>query len=257
MIGPLLYPNRIVMALVLAATVASCIAFLDWSWLPKYGPLLIEGLWRTIWLLVLSSAIGFVLALGLGWAQALGPWYLALPARALCKVIRGTPLLVQLWFIYYGFGALLSQMPEIRHSELWPILRQAWPYALLALTLSFAGYEGEVMRGAFASVPKGQIEAARSMGMPGLTLFRRIQLPLAIRSVLPTLAGETILQLKATPLVATVTMVELYSVASRVRQETLIIYEPLLLLSVVYLALAGAIVGLFTWLERRGPTRRA
>jgi len=80
---------------------------------------------------------------------------------------------------------------------------------------------------------------------------------LALRGVLPTLAGETILQLKATPLVATVTMVELYAVASRVRQETLIIYEPLLLLSVIYLGLAGLIVALFAWLERRSPPRRA
>ncbi|MBW8618131.1 MAG: ABC transporter permease subunit [Hyphomicrobiales bacterium] len=256
MIGSVLYLNRIIMALVLAAIVAGCVIYLDWTWLPKYWPLLVEGLWRTIWLLLLSSAIGFILALGLGWAQAYGPTFLASPARVFCTVIRGTPLLVQLWFIYYGFGTLLSQMPEIRQSDLWPILRQAWPYALLALTLSFAGYEGEVMRGAFASVPKGQTEAARSMGMPGFTLFRRIHLPLAIQGVLPTLAGETILQLKATPLVATVTMVELYAVASRVRQETLIVYEPLLLLAVIYLGLAGVIVTLFAWLERRSPLRR-
>jgi len=97
----------------------------------------------------------------------------------------------------------------------------------------------------FASVPKGRIEAARSMGMPRFTPFRRIQLPLALQGVLPTLAGETILRLKATPLVATVTMVEPYAVAGRVRQETLIIYEPLLLLSVIYLGLAGRIVALF------------
>lgn len=256
MIGSVLYLNRIIMALVLAAIVAGCVIYLDWTWLPKYWPLLVEGLWRTIWLLLLSSAIGFILALGLGWAQAYGPTFLASPARVFCTVIRGTPLLVQLWFIYYGFGTLLSQMPEIRQSDLWPVLRQAWPYALLALTLSFAGYEGEVMRGAFASVPKGQTEAARSMGMPGFTLFRRIQLPLALQGVLPTLAGETILQLKATPLVATVTLVELYAVASRVRQETLIVYEPLLLLAVIYLGLAGVIVTLFAWLERRSLLRR-
>lgn len=243
--------------LVFAASIAACSIYLDWTWLPKYWPLLIEGLWRTVWLLLASTAIGSLLALGLGWAQSYGPSFLAYPARAFCTVIRGTPLLVQLWFIYYGVGTVLSQMPEIRQSELWPVLREAWPYALLALTLSFAGYEGEVMRGAFTSVPRGQIEAARSMGMPRLTVFYRIQLPLALQGVLPTLGGETILQLKATPLVATVTMVELYAVASRVRQETLIIYEPLLLLSAIYLVLAGLIVALFAWLEGRYPARRS
>jgi len=70
MIGSVLYLNRIIMALVLAAIVAGCVIYLDWTWLPKYWPLLVEGLWRTIWLLLLSSAIGFILALGLGWAQA-------------------------------------------------------------------------------------------------------------------------------------------------------------------------------------------
>ena len=116
-------------------------------------------------------------------------------------------------------------------SELWPYLRQAWPHAVLALTLSYAGYGGEVRRGAFKGVAKGQLEAAKPFGMPRLTLFRRIWLPLAIRNVLPTLGGETILQMKATPLAATITVVEVYAVSSRVRSDTFIIYKPLLLLA--------------------------
>ena len=164
----------------------------------------------------------------MGLAQAAGPAILAIPARAFCTVIRGTPLLVQLWLLYYGLGSLFPQYPWIRGSELWPYLRQAWPYAVLALTLSYAGYEGEVMRGAFASVPKGQLEAARAFGMRRFTIFRRIWLPQAIHRALPTLAGEAVLQLKSTPLVATITVVDLYSVASRVRQDTFLTYEPLL-----------------------------
>ena len=109
------------------------------------------------------------------------------------------------------------------------------------------------MRGAFSSVNKGQLEAANAFGMPRFTSFRRIWLPQAIRNVLPTLGGETILQLKATPLVATITVVEIYSVSSRVRSDTFIVYEPLLLLAVFYMIIAGLIALLFRRFEKQVP----
>lgn len=246
----LMQPHRIVMMLVFAAIVIWCAFALRWDWIPKYAPLALEGLWTTIWILAVSTFFGFFLAVPLGLAQAVGPWYLSIPARTFCTIIRGTPLLLQIWLLYYGLGSLFPQFPWIRSSELWPYLRQAWPYAVLALTLSYAGYEGEVMRGAFSGVAKGQLEAAKSFGMPRFTMFRRIWLPQAVRNVLPTLGGETILQLKATPLVATITVVEIYAVSSRVRSDTFIVYEPLLLLAVVYLAIAGVIALAFRKLEK-------
>ncbi|SFU06056.1 ABC transporter permease [Sedimentitalea nanhaiensis] len=250
-----LLPHRIVMILIALGIVLWCAFSMRWDWIPKYTDLALLGLWRTIWILVVTTILGFLLAIPLGLAQAIGPWYLATPARVFCTVIRGTPLLLQIWLLYYGLGSLFPQFPWIRSSELWPYLRQAWPYAVLALTLSYAGYEGEVMRGAFSSVAKGQVEAAKAFGMPRFTLFRRIWLPQAIQSALPTLAGETILQLKATPLVASITIIEIYAVASRVRQDTFIVYEPLLLLAVIYMAIAGLITLMFRWLERRVPTK--
>ena len=252
-------PHRIVMLLIAAGLVLWIILAGNWDWLhqAKYQTMIVQGIWRTIWLLVLSVLIGFALAVPLGLAQASGPWFLAIPARVFCTVIRGTPLLLQIWLLYYGLGSLFPGIPWIRESDLWPILRQAWPYALLALSLSYAGYEGEVMRGAFASVPRGQIEAARAMGMPRRKIFSRISLPLALQGVWPTLGGETVLQLKATPLVATITVIEIYAVSSRVRQDTLITYEPLFLVAAIYLALAGLIVFGFRWLESRRPRRGA
>jgi polar amino acid transport system permease protein len=245
----LMQPHRIVMMLLFAALIIWCALSLRWDWIPQYAPLALQGLWTTIWLLVVTTVLGFLLAVPLGLAQAIGPWYLATPARVFCTIIRGTPLLLQIWLLYYGLGSLFPQFPWIRSSELWPYLRQAWPYAVLALTLSFAGYEGEVMRGAFSSVAKGQLEAAKSFGMPRFTMFRRIWLPQAVRNVLPTLGGETILQLKATPLVATITVVEIYAVSSRVRSDTFIVYEPLLLLALVYMVLAGLIALAFRRFE--------
>jgi len=250
-------PHRVVMIAIGAGIVLWCVFALRWDWLPKYLPLIGQGIWRTLWILAITAALGFFLSIPLGLAQAAGPWYLAAPARVFCTVIRGTPLLLQLWLLYFGLGSLFPQFPWIRESELWPYLRQAWPYAVVALTLSFAGYEGEVMRGAFKSVPRGQLEAAKAMGMPRFTILRRIWLPQAVQRALPTLGGETVLQLKATPLVATITVVDIYAVASRVRQDTFIVYEPLLLLAVVYMAITGVIVLAFRALEGRLPTRVA
>lgn len=254
-----LKPHRIVLILLAVALITYCVLALRWDWLanPKYQTLLLQGIWRSIWLTVVTMAAGMLLAIPIGFAQAVGPWYLAAPARVFCTIIRGTPLLLQLWLIYYGIGSLFQDNPAIRQSALWPLLRQAWPYAIVSLSLSVAGYEGEVLRGAFKGVPHGQLEAAKSMGMPPFTMFRRIWLPQAIQRVLPTIGGETVLQLKSTPLVSTITIMETYAVAGRIRQDTFIVYEPLLLLAVVYMALTGVIVLGFTWYERRLPTRTA
>jgi polar amino acid transport system permease protein len=258
-VNAFLKPHRIVLIGIGIAIIAWCAMALNWSWLatPKYLNLLPLAIWRTIWLTVVTMALGMLLAIPLGLAQAAGPWYLSTPARIYCTIIRGTPLLLQLWLLYYGLGSLFPEFPWIRDSFLWPILRQAWPYAVLALTLSVAGYEGEVMRGAFKGVPNGQLEAARAMGVPRFTIFRRIWLPQALQRALPTIGGEAVLQMKSTPLVATITVVDIYSLAKRVTQDTFIVYEPLLLLALVYMILAGVIVLFFRWLESRVPSRTA
>lgn len=248
-------PHRIGMIGVAIGLVAWAAVSMRWDWIPDYYDLALAGIWRTIWLLVVTCALGFLLAVPLGLAQAAGPRWLAWPAKAFCTVIRGTPLLLQLWLLYFGLGSLFPQFPWIRQSELWPYLRQAWPYAVLSLTLSYAAYEGEVMRGAFAGVPRGQLEAARAYGMSRMKIFRRMWLPQAVQRALPTVAGETVLQLKATPLVATITVVDIYAVSSRVRQDTFIVYEPLLLLALIYLVITGIIVLLFRRLEARIPAR--
>ena len=246
-----LVPHRLIMIAIAIGILVWAAMSMRWHWIPRYADLAVQGIWRTLWLLGASCIIGFAMAVPLGLAQAAGPRVLAVPARAFCTVIRGTPLLLQLWLIYFGLGSLFPQFPLIRESELWPYLRQAWPYALLALSLSFAGYEGEVMRGAFRSVPGGQLEAARAMGMSRFAILRRIWFPQALQRAIPTLGGETVLQMKATPLVATITVIDIYAVASRVRQDTFIIYEPLLRLALSYMVIAGLIALAFKLLETR------
>ena len=250
-------PHRIFLMAVFAVIVLCLIWFLRWDWIPQYADKLVAGVGQSLLLLFTTSAVGFLLALVLGLVQVTGPKPLKWLANGFCTIIRGTPLLLQLWLLYYGLGSVFAQFPEIRSSFLWPYLRQAWPYGFLALTISFAAYEGEVMRGAFAGVPKGELEAGRAFGMGRFTLFRRIWLPRAINRALPTLTGETVLQLKATPLVATITVMEVYNVISRVRQDTYLTYEPLLLLALIYLILTGILIVAFRFLENLVPTRGA
>jgi polar amino acid transport system permease protein len=229
---------------------------MDWSWVVTYFPALVWGFVVTIELLVLSMVFGMVLAVPIGLVQVTGPWFLSIPARAFCTIIRGTPLLIQVWLLYYGLGSLFPMIPEIRHSFLWPVLREGFFYAVLAFTLSTAGYEGEVMRGALAGVPRGEIEAARAFGMSPFQVVTRVWLPRAIRMVLPTLAGETVLQLKSTPLAATITVMDLFGVANMIRQDTYRIYEPLLLVAGIYILLTFIITRVFRIVEEQVPQRR-
>jgi len=230
---------------------------MEWYWLAEYAPRFLEGLWVTLQLLGLSIFFGMALAIPIGLVQVTGPWPLAWAARAFCTVIRGTPLLIQLWLVYYGLGSLFPFIPGIRETMIWPLLREAFPYAVFAFSLSVAGYEGEVMRGAFRGVPRGELEAARAMGMSPFTVLRRIWLPRALQNVFPTLAGEFILTLKATPLAATITVFEVYGIGSIVRQETYRIYEPLLFVALIYLCLTFVLVVAFRLMERRMPRRTA
>ena len=156
---------------------------MDWSWLPEYGDRLISGLWLTIELLIICATLGFLLAIPVGLVQVTGPRWLSAIARGFCTFIRGTPLLIQLWLIYYGLGSIFPSIEGIRDSFLWTYLRAAFPYAVFAFTLSVAGYVGEVMRGAFAGVPKGELEAARAMGMSPMKVLLRIWLPRAVQNL--------------------------------------------------------------------------
>ncbi|CAB1082208.1 ABC transporter, permease protein (cluster 3, basic aa/glutamine/opines) [Olavius algarvensis Delta 1 endosymbiont] len=252
-----LKPHRIVLLLMAAGLIALVATSMRWYWLPNYYGALLAGIWKTLLILGATCFLGFLLAVPIGLVQVTGPRPLARLSQGFCTIIRGTPLLLQLWLLYYGLGSLFPQIPQIRDTFLWPYLREAWPYGVLSLTLSFAGYEGEVMRGAFAGVPHGELEAARSYGMKPFTMLRRIWLPRAVHRALPTLNGEVVLQLKATPLVATITVIDVYAVISKIRQDTYVIYEPLLLLSLIYLCLTGILVAIFRYFENRIPTLKA
>ncbi|TGV11412.1 ABC transporter permease [Mesorhizobium sp. M8A.F.Ca.ET.173.01.1.1] len=229
---------------------------MDFSWISAYWPLIAAGGLQTLLLLVISVGLGFILAIGLALAQVEGPAWLKWFAKIYCTCLRGTPLLIQLWLLYYGVGSLLPMVPGLRASFLWPIVREGFFFAAVSFTLNYAAYEAEVLRGALLAVPKGELEAGRSFGMSRWTLLRRIWLPRAIRIALPTIAGEVVLQLKATPIAFTVTVMELYAVAYKVRQDTLLVYEPLIVVAVFYVCLTLLITRAFKFVEGQVPIRR-
>ncbi|KAA3521036.1 ABC transporter permease subunit [Agrobacterium tumefaciens] len=229
---------------------------MDFSWISNYWPLILAGMSQTVLLLAISVVFGFILAVGLALALVKGPFWLKWLARTYCTCLRGTPLLIQLWLLYYGVGSLLPMIPGLRASFLWPVVREGFFFAAVSFTLNYAAYEAEVLRGALQAVPKGELEAGRAFGMSNWTLIRRIWLPRAIRIALPTICGEVVLQLKATPLAFTVTVTDLYAVAYKVRQDTLLVYEPLFVVTLFYVFLTLLITHVFKLVEGQVPVRR-
>lgn len=229
---------------------------MDFSWIPSYLPLLIHGVGETLALFAISGILGFLLAICLALAQISPIRILRWASRGYCTFFRGTPLLIQLWLLYYGIGSLLPMISGLRESIFWPILREGFFFASLGLTLNFAAYEAEILRGALLAVPKGELEAGRAFGMSSTKLLMRIWLPRAIRTALPTIGGEYVLLLKATPLAFSLTVMDLYGVAYKVRQDTFLVYEPLMVVTVVYVVVAMFVGRAFKFVENQVPIRR-
>ncbi|WP_338525082.1 ABC transporter permease subunit [Pseudomonas batumici] len=228
------------------------------AWIFEYVALLGRGLQTSISLLLISSVLGFVLAVLVALARLSKNRLVAKASLFYTSVLRGTPLLIQIYIFYYGLGSLFAQFPLIRGSFLWPYLRDGYWYIVFALVLSVGAYVGEVIRGGLLAVPKGEMEAASAFGMTPRQSLVRVRLPRALRLLLPTLAGESVMLLKSTALASTIAVIDLLGAANVVRAQTLQVYQPLLLVAGVYVCLTFLIEALFAFAERRGtPLRRS
>ena len=214
-------------------------------------PQLLRGTWVTLQILFLSGVIGNLLAIGVALGRVSRNPFVNTTSYFYTLLMRGTPLLVQIYLLYYGLGSIFAHMSAIHHSFLWPYLREGFWYGVVALSLNTAGYTGEILRGAILAVPHGEIEAARAFGMSKWLVLRRVTLPRAYRICLPTLVGETILLLKSTPLVSTITVLDMMGVANFIRVQTFRVYEPLLAAALIYVFLTFVLTRFFRWLEAR------
>jgi octopine/nopaline transport system permease protein len=194
---------------------------------------LLGALPTTLALWALSVCAGALLALGVVWMRVGGNPALSAFARGYVFVFRGTPLMIQLFLIYYGLG----QFRDIRHSVAWPVLREPFACAAIALALCTAGYSSEIFRGGLAAVPAREVEAARACGMSGFRLLRRIIAPIAIRHALPAYSTELILMTKSTALASLVTVWEVTGVAQKIIARTFRTMEVFLCAALIYLAL--------------------
>lgn len=211
--------------------------------LPLYG----QGLLVTLALLALSLVFGMAIALPLSMLRSLSSPWAWRPVWLFTYVMRGTPLLLQVYLLYHGF----AQFEVFRESALWPLFRSAWFCAVTAFVLNTGAYTTEILYGAMRSVPAGEIEAAKSLGMSRWTTFRRIVLPSAFRRSLPAYGNEVVLMLHATSLASTVTLYDLTSAAREINSRFLMPFEAFITAGVFYLTLTFVLVALFRAAEAR------
>lgn len=226
---------------------------MDWAFLFTTAKTLLAGVPLTLELAVTSLCVGFVLAVGVaglaGSRFAPARWVAALYVM----LFQGTPLLVQIFIVYYGFG----QIGFLRASFLWPILQQAYWCAVLALSLNTSAYGAEIIRGAIAAVPAREIEAGRAIGMSGLLLRRRIIWPQALQYGLANYGNEAILLLKATSLASVITLMDVTGLAYRLVSKTYRSEEIFMVAGLIYLGLTFVIAAGVHLLERSlTPCRR-
>ena len=219
----------------------------DWNVIVSSLPDFAGGLRVCLVLLVISVVTGFVLSVPLAVARVSARPWLSKPVWFFTYVIRGTPLLVQLFIVYYG----LAQFPALRDSILWPLLREAWFCAWLAFAVNTTAYTTEIFAGALRATPSGEVEAARAYGLSGWKLYKRILLPSALRRALPQYSNEVVGMMHATAIASTVTLVDVTRVARDVYANHLLPAEAFGTAAVIYFALTFSMVGAFKLLERR------
>ena len=221
---------------------------MDWQIIVDSLPELMGGMWLTIQITALSVAIGLVIAVPLAILRLHPNPAIWTPVYAFIFFFRGTPLLVQLFLIYYGSGQFSA---ELRSVGLWTFFREAYFCGVLTLTLNTAAYTAEILRGAIQGVPKGEVEAARACGMSGRLLYRRIIMPKAFRLAWPAYTNEVIFLLQATSLVSVITLMDITGVASKIAASTFAFYELYLTAAVLYLILVYGLLAVFKRIEYR------
>ena len=207
--------------------------------------LVLSGLDNTILLLLISLPLGFVLALLFALGRVSKITLLSRTIASYIFVIRGTPLLVKIYLIYFGLGSVKL----IRESFLWYALKEPFWCGVIALTINTVAYGAEIFRGGIQSIEKSQVESGLSLGFGKFLLLRKIILPIAIRKVLPSYGNELILMVKATSLVSLTTYMEMTGIARKIMAKTFAPVEAFIAAGILYLFLNFLMVQFVKYLE--------
>lgn len=219
----------------------------DWSVIWDYFPRLLEGAWLTLELVGLSGLFGILMAVPLALMRASTQPLLKGLAYGYIFFFRGTPLLVQIFLIYYG----ASQFDAVKDSFLWPILKEPYWCAIIAFTMNTSAYSAELIRGAIQAIPHGEIEVADALGMNRQTKIRRIILPRALGIVLPAYSNEFLLMLKSSALASTITLLDITGMARTIIARTYTPLEIFFAAGMMYLVMSAVLIGLFRLMELR------
>jgi len=214
--------------------------------LTQYGDRFWDGTLITLKLVFLSSLAGMIIALPMALARSSKKRALSVPAYLYIYFFRGTPLLIQLFIIYYGLG----QFEAISNSFLWPVLGDAQWCGLIGLTLNTSAYTAEILRGGIRAIPRGEVEAGRALGMSWWLLQRCIILPRALRIAWPAYGNEVILLLKGSALVSTIAVWDLMGETRSVFSRTYDI-EVFLIAAVIYFLITFLFTRVFYRVEKR------
>ena len=208
---------------------------------------IVEGIPLTLQVVSISTILGIFLAVAVALMRISGNRLMSLPAYYFVYLIRGTPLLLQLYFVYYG----LSQFEFIRESILWPLLKEPYWCGIITLTISTGAYSSEIIRGGILSVSKNYIEASDALGLSQVKTFMLVTLPITVRQALPAYGNELILMVKASSLISIVTLMEITGIARTIISKTYAPVEIFLVAGSIYLAINFIIVMFVSLAERR------
>ena len=207
--------------------------------------IVITGMDETILLVLLSLSIGLFISIFFALARISSIKSLSQIVYCYIFIIRGTPLLVQIYLIYFGLGSIKA----IRESFLWILLKEPFWCGVLALILNTVAYTTEIIRGGIQSVTKGQIESCKALGMSKFIMYYKVILPVAFRQAFPAYGNEMILMVKATSLVSLTTYMEMTGLARNIMSKTFAPIEAFIAAGSIYLFLNFLIVQLIKFLE--------
>ena len=211
--------------------------------LGRYGPRLLDGLWLTFEITFISLVVGGIFAIPIALARLSKNSFFRAWATSYIFFFRGTPLLAQIYLIYYGSGQF---RPFFQDMGLWGVFREAYWCALIAFSLNTAAYTAEILRGGIEAIPPGEIEAARSLGMGRWLMLRRVILPGAYRFALPAYGNEIILMIKSSAIASIITIFELMGQTKRAFAQSFS-FSVYLYAAIMYFVI--------TWLLTRGWKR--
>jgi arginine/ornithine transport system permease protein len=219
----------------------------DFSIIATNIDIYLQGLKNTLILVSISLFLGLLFAIPLAVLRASGNIFIQAPIRAFVFFFRGTPLLVQMFLVYYGLG----QFDLMKESFLWPLFKEAYFCALFTFSLNTCAYTTEIFRGAIVATPHGEIEAARAAGMSTFLMLRRIVLPSAFRRALPAYSNEIIFMLHGSALASVITIIDITGAARIINSRYYSPYEAFLTAAAFYMVITFVIVFLVRRLEKR------